>query len=171
MPISIVVAVAENGVIGAAGDMPWRLRSDLKHFKAVTLGKPIIMGRKTWHSIGRALPGRMNIVISRDAEFVAEGATVAGSLQAALDLAQGDAGEGGEICIIGGGQIYAQAMALADRLYVTHIQAAIDGDTVFPAIDGSVWHQTDVSAPVRGEGDSAAMVFAVYERKDKARAQ
>lgn len=164
MPISIVVAVAENGVIGAAGDMPWRLPSDLKHFKSATLGKPIIMGRKTWQSIGRALPGRTNIVVSKDTGLATEGAELVGSLVEGLERAREIAGEDGEICVIGGGKIYAQAIGLADRLYVTHIRAEIAGDTYFPAIDPTVWHLKETGEPVRGEEDSAAMVFAVYER-------
>src|SRR5690606_17962759 len=122
-----VVAIAENGVIGQDGGLPWRLSSDLKRFKADTMGKPVIMGRKTYDSIGRPLPGRTNIVITRDANWRAPGIETVHSLDAALDLARrspGGAGEEGEACVIGGGEIFREALPLATRLKVTHVQAA-----------------------------------------------
>lgn len=167
MEIALVVAVGENGVIGADGGLPWRLPSDLKRFKAITMGKPIIMGRKTWQSIGKALPGRANIVVTRDGEFRAEGADVTSSLEDAITLAGVRArcsGGAGEICIIGGGKIYADAMALADRLYVTHVKAAPQGDTFFPAIDPDVWQVVSTEKIEASERDSAQMQFVVYER-------
>ncbi|MEZ5792007.1 MAG: dihydrofolate reductase [Nitratireductor sp.] len=167
MEIALVVAVGENGVIGADGGLPWRLPSDLKRFKSVTMGKPIIMGRKTWQSIGKALPGRANIVVTRDGEFRAEGADVTSSLEDAITLAGVRArcsGGAGEICIIGGGRIYADAMALADRLYVTHVKAAPQGDTFFPAIDPDVWQVVSTEKIEASERDSAQMQFVVYER-------
>ena len=167
MEIALVVAVGENGVIGADGGLPWRLPSDLKRFKSVTMGKPIIMGRKTWQSIGKALPGRANIVVTRDGEFRAEGADVTSSLEDAITLAGVRArcsGGAGEICIIGGGKIYADAMALADRLYVTHVKAAPQGDTFFPAIDPDVWQVVSTEKIEASERDSAQMQFVVYER-------
>jgi dihydrofolate reductase len=114
--VSIIVAAAENGVIGRDNDMPWKLYTDLKRFKALTLGKPVIMGRKTWESIGRPLPGRPNIVITRDANFAADGAQITASLEDAINLGRKLAIELGvdEVCIIGGGKIYAQALPLAD---------------------------------------------------------
>jgi len=131
--VSMLVAVARNGVIGRNGDLPWKLSSDLKRFKAMTLGKPVVMGRKCFESIGRPLPGRANIVISRNPETQFDGVTMVPSLDAALHVAQANAIEVGadEICIIGGGEIYRLGMPLADILHVTHIEADIDGDTFF----------------------------------------
>jgi len=132
--IRLVAAVAENGVIGRDGGMPWRLSTDMKRFKATTMGKPVVMGRKTWESFPkRPLPGRHNIVVTRDPTYAAEGASVAGSLDAALALARAEGAR--EACVIGGGEIYAAALPLADSLDATHILAEIDGDTYFPAID------------------------------------
>ncbi|MCB1455229.1 MAG: dihydrofolate reductase [Nitratireductor sp.] len=167
MEIALVVAVAENGVIGADGGLPWRLPSDLKRFKAVTMGKPVIMGRKTWQSIGKPLPGRANIVVTRDGGFQADGADVTTSLDDAITLAtvraRCSAGLG-EICIIGGGRIYAEAMELADRLHVTHVKAAPEGDTFFPEIDPAEWTAVSSEEIEAGERDSAAMRYVVYER-------
>lgn len=165
--VLLVVAVAENGVIGADGDMPWRLPTDLKRFKAVTMGKPIIMGRKTFESIGRALPGRLNIVITRQEEFAAEGGVVMPSIEAAIELAKANAADLGEdaICIIGGGQIYAETLKIADRLHVTHVAAAIEGDTHFPQIDEAIWKIEAEETPEQGEKDSHAIRFVMYQRK------
>src|SRR6187551_232455 len=124
MDVAIYVAIAEHGVIGRDGGLPWRLSTDLKRFKADTMGKPIIMGRKTYEGIGRPLPGRLNIVVTRDKTWRAEGVEVAHSLEAAVQLATVRAGrmaDVDEVCVIGGGEIYAQAMLLADRLHVTHV--------------------------------------------------
>ncbi len=164
--IVIVVAVAENGVIGRAGAMPWRLSTDLKRFKALTLGKPMIMGRKTFASIGGALPGRTTIVVTRSKDFAVDGVLIAHDLGEAFRLATGVARQSGadEIIVAGGGDIYAQALAIADRLHVTHVHAAPEGDTNFPAIDPAVWRisaSEDVSA---GEKDSVATRYVVYER-------
>ncbi len=134
MDIAIYVAIAENGVIGREGGLPWRLSSDLKRFKAGTMGKPIIMGRKTWQGLGRPLPGRLNIVVTRDRSFGAEGAEVTASLADAITLAKARArcmAGADEICVIGGGEIYAQALPLADRLNVTYVLGEVDGDTRF----------------------------------------
>ena len=133
------------------------------------MGKPIIMGRKTWQSIGKALPGRANIVVTRDGEFRAEGADVTSSLEDAITLAGVRArcsGGAGEICIIGGGRIYADAMALADRLYVTHVRAAPEGDTHFPVIEEDIWREVAREEKPAGERDSADMVFVTYERRN-----
>ncbi len=168
--IVLVVAVASNGVIGRDGDLPWRLPSDLKRFKQLTLGKPVVMGRKTWESIGRPLPGRPNIVITRDAAFSAPGAEVVPSLDAALVSARREADALGvdEVCIIGGGQIYAQVFDRADILHVTHVEAEVEGDTRFPAIDPAVFEKV-VEEPIpQGEKDSHAMRFVTWRRKTTA---
>ena len=133
--IVLLAAVAENGVIGRDNALPWRLSSDLKRFKALTLGKPVVMGRKTYLSIGKPLPGRTNIVVTRDPNFRADGVVVATSVDAALEAARDDARRRGanEIMVIGGTEIFAQTMALADRLEITHVHARPAGDTFFPA--------------------------------------
>jgi dihydrofolate reductase len=166
--ISLVVAVSANGVIGRDGGLPWHLPSDLKRFKALTVGKPVIMGRKTWVSIGRPLPGRPNIVISRDAHFVAEGAIAVQSLEAALvearELAIGFGVD--EVCVIGGGEIYRQALDRADVLHITTVAADVEGDTRFPQIDPAIFEKiTDEPLP-QGEKDSHAMHFSTWRRKN-----
>ncbi|UDF28966.1 UNVERIFIED_ORG: dihydrofolate reductase [Roseateles sp. XES5] len=165
--IVLVVAVADNGVIGRDGDLPWRLPSDLKRFKQLTLGKPVLMGRKTWDSIGRPLPGRPNIVITRDPAFSAAGATVVSSLDEAVAVARREAETLGvdEICVIGGGQIYAQAFDRADILHVTHVAASVEGDTRFPAIDPHVFEKVLEEPIPQGEKDSHAMRFVTWRRK------
>lgn len=164
--ISILVAVAKNGVIGAKGDMPWKLSSDLKRFKADTMGKPIVMGRKTFESIGRPLPGRPNIVVTRNSEYMAEGVSVVTSLKAGLELAKAKCGElqVNEICLIGGGQLYKEAFEIANKLYVTHVLAEPEGDTWFPEIDENIWRITQKEDIPAGEKDSAATQYVVYER-------
>lgn len=168
MRVTIYAAVAENGVIGREGGLPWRLSSDLKRFKADTMGKPIVMGRKTWEGLGRALPGRLNIVVTRDPSFRAEGAEVVGSLGDAISLGtvrDRCMPDVAEICIVGGGEIYRQAMPVADRLCITHVLAAPDGDTRFPAIDPAVWRLVTSEDFPAGEKDSHATRYAVYERR------
>lgn len=160
MIVSLIAAVAENGVIGRDGDLPWRLPADLRRFRALTMGKPVIMGRKTWQSIGKALPGRRNIVVTRDRSFAAAGAEVVASLDAAFDLMA----DAGEAMVIGGGEIYAAAMARADRLDITHVHAAIDGDTFFPEIDAAVWCET-AREDHTAEGGAPAFSFVTYERR------
>lgn len=159
--ISIIVAIAENGVIGRDNGLPWRLSTDLKRFKAITMGKPVVMGRKTYQSIGKPLPGRVNIVVSRDPAFAAEGVVVVRS----LDEAFARAGDAAEICVIGGGEIYRQALPLADRLYVTEVKAPIDGDTTFPAIDPAVFEPVSDEAVPAGEKDSHHTRVVVYRRR------
>jgi dihydrofolate reductase len=160
--VTLVVAMAENGVIGRDGGLPWRLSTDMKRFKSDTMGKPVIMGRKTWESMPRRpLPGRRNIVVTRSADYVAEGADVVRSLDEALRLA----GEAEEICVIGGGEIFGQALPLADRLNVTHVLAEIDGDTHFPPIDLEVWQALSAQNLPAGERDSHATRHVVYERR------
>jgi dihydrofolate reductase len=133
--LSLIVARAANGVIGNKGGLPWHIPSDLKHFKSLTMGHPIIMGRKTWESIGRPLPGRRNIVVSRQDTFAAPGAQVVTSLQAALDACGGEV----EVFVIGGEQLYRQALPLADRLYLTEIGREFEGDTKFPGLSDEDW--------------------------------
>jgi dihydrofolate reductase len=169
MQIAIYVAIAENGVIGRDNGLPWRLSTDLKRFKATTMGKPIIMGRKTWESIGRPLPGRASIVVTRDANFRAEGADVVTSLEDGITLAavRGRCMPGAdEACVIGGGEIYRQALALADRLYVTHVLADIDGDTHFPPIDPAVWAAVNTETYPASDKDTHATRYTVYERRE-----
>lgn len=165
--ISIIVAAAENGVIGRDNDMPWKLSTDLKRFKALTLGKPVIMGRRTWESIGRPLPGRPNIVVSRDAAFKAEGAQVVGSLEGAIETGRKLAAELNvdEVCIIGGGNIYAQGLTLADAVHLTRVLANIDGDTYFPEIDSEIWQAISMEDVPAGEKDSHPTRYIRYERR------
>jgi dihydrofolate reductase len=162
--IALIAAVARNSVIGNGGALPWRLPSDLRRFKQVTMGRPVIMGRKTWESIGRPLPGRLNIVVSRSAEFGAEGARRAGSLSEALEIAARAHPGPGEVFVIGGGELYAQAMPDAVRLYVTHVMAEPPGDTLFPEIRADQWRLVSSETIESGPSDSAEMRFAVYER-------
>jgi len=163
--VSIIAAVAANGVIGADGAMPWRLSTDMKRFKRLTMGKPVVMGRKTFESIGKPLAGRLNVVVTGNPGFRAEGVAVAPRLEAALALAAGSAGDVHEVVVIGGGQVYAATMDLADRLYITHVAAEPEGDVHFPEIDPAIWQpvlEEDVPA---GERDTAATRFVVYERR------
>lgn len=164
--IALVVAIGQDSVIGNGGALPWRLSSDMKRFKADTMGKPIIMGRKTYEGIGRPLPGRDNIVISRDPNFDAPGCDVAASIDSALDVARSRAcsSDAGEICVIGGGEIYRQCIARADRLYVTHVEGRFDGDTHFPVVEPEDWKAVSQQRFPRGEKDSHATVYTVYER-------
>ena len=166
IPLVLIVAVADNGVIGRAGAMPWRLKSDLRHFRAVTMGKPVIMGRKTYLSIGKPLPGRTNIVVSRDLAFTAAGVLVAPNLEAALCAARGDAlrRSAEDIAIIGGADIYAQTMPGADRLVLTRVHLQPDGDTTFPAVDPGVWQEIERTEYRAGPDDAAPFTVLVYQR-------
>ncbi|ODT17465.1 MAG: diacylglycerol kinase [Kaistia sp. SCN 65-12] len=159
--LSIIAAVAENGVIGRDGDMPWKLSTDLKRFKAITTGKPVVMGRKTFVSIGRPLPNRLNIVVTRDGAFAADGVTVVADLDAAIAAA----GTAEEVMVVGGGEIYRAFMARAERLYITHVAAAPDGDTRFPPIDPAVWDVISSEDVPAGPVDSAATRFVIYARR------
>jgi dihydrofolate reductase len=165
--IVLVAAMGENGVIGRDGQMPWHLKSDLRHFRALTLDKPIIMGRKTFESIGKALDRRTNIVITRNPDFHAEGVETAPNLKAALNLARKDAKRRGvgEIMVIGGGDIFAEAMPLADRLEITHVHASPEGDVTFPAIDPGVWRAEKREEREAGQGDDAGFACATYLRR------
>lgn len=165
--ICLIVARGRNGVIGSDGDLPWRLSSDLKHFKAVTGGKPIIMGRKTWDSLPRRpLPGRLNIVVTRQTRFLAEGAQVVGDLDAAFEIAAARAQTDsvGEVFVIGGAQIYAAALARADRLYITEVDAEPAGDVAFPALGEADWTEASRVLCGAGPGDDHAFICRVLER-------
>ena len=170
MDIVLIAAVAENGVIGRGGVMPWLLKSDMRHFRALTSGRPVVMGRRTWASLAiRPLPGRTNIVVTRDRAFTAPGVLVAPSLEAALRAARGDAlRRGSEIMIIGGAEIYAQAMPAATRLEITQIHARPEGDTRFPAID-SGWTEVARVVNPAGPDDDAAYDFVSYRRTNIAK--
>ena len=167
-PISIVLlaAVADNGVIGRGNALPFRQRSDLQRFKALTMGKPVVMGRKTYRSIGKPLPGRTNIVVTRDPNFGADGVVVAGSIEAALAAARHDARRRGAdaIMVIGGTDIFAQTMPLADRLEITHVHARPAGDTFFPPIDCKLWRETARSEHPAGPQDEASFAYVTYAR-------
>ena len=167
MEIVLVVAIAENGVIGAAGAIPWRLKSDMKRFKALTVNKPVVMGRKTFISIGRPLPGRTNIVVTRDPDFRAAGAVVTQSCRDAGAIALGDALRrfATEIAIIGGTEIFAQWMDDADRLEITEVHASPEGDTWFATIDAKVWEEVSRVRNPAGEGDSADFSYVTYRRR------
>jgi dihydrofolate reductase len=166
IPIVIVAAVARNGVIGAANRLVWKLSSDLRRFRSLTMGKPLVIGRKTYDSIGRPLPGRHTIVVTRNAGFKVEGVIAAPSLREALDRAREVAGRisAEEIIVAGGGEIYRQAIDLAQRLYITEVDLAPAGDVHFPAIDAARWREVRREKFDRGERDDADSVFVEYER-------
>lgn len=163
--ICLVVAAAENGVIGRGGALPWHIPTDLKTFKRLTLGKPVIMGRRTFHSIGRPLPGRDNIVVTRDAQFTASGVTVVVSLDAAFAMATRLAEARGvaEIMVIGGADIYRQAMPRAGRLYLTRVHAQPDGDASFADPDPAAWRLVSAEALPREAKDEFACTLQVFE--------
>jgi dihydrofolate reductase len=167
MDIVLIVAVADNGVIGASGVIPWRLKTDMQRFKAMTLDKPIVMGRKTFVSLRRPLPGRTNIVVTRDAHFRSPGAVVTTSLADARAIATGDALRrlATEIAVIGGAEIYAQWMPCADRLEITEVHARPAGDTYFAAIDAAVWEEVARVRNSAGSDDSADFSFVTYRRR------
>ena len=167
MDISFVVAMTENNVIGRDGGLPWRLSSDLKRFKALTIGKPVVMGRICYESIGKPLPGRPNIVITRSMDFRPEGVIVVHSLEDAMDVAIAEAEKLGvdEVCVIGGGIVYREAMELATILHVTHIEATIEGDTFFPEIDPAIWEAGEAEQIPAGEKDDFSTRFVTYRRK------
>jgi dihydrofolate reductase len=169
MEIVFVVAVAENGVIGANGAMPWRLKSDMARFVALTTGRPVVMGRKTFASIGKPLPRRTNIVITRDAGFRADGVVVTRSFADARAIATGDALRrfATEIAIIGGAEIYAQWMGIADRLEITEVHARPDGDTRFDKIDAQQWDEVARVRNPAGPDDSADFSYVTYRRRGR----
>lgn len=164
--LSFVVAVAQNGVIGRDGGLPWRLSSDLKMFRRLTMGKPLIMGRKTWDSLPKALDGRDNIVVTRDAAFAAAGALPAHDLAAALALAQDCATRRGadEIMVIGGARIFAELLDRADRIYWTDVEASVPGDVHFPSFDTGAWREVSREALPQDEKDEFAATLRILDR-------
>jgi dihydrofolate reductase len=165
--VALVAAVARNGIIGSNGGLPWRLSSDMKHYKARTWGKPMVMGRKTFDSIGRALPGRETIVVTRDPAFASPGVFVARDVDAGLALAAERASAMGadEIIIAGGAEIYAQTIALGDRLVITEVALDAEGEARFPLIDPKQWREVRRETGERGPRDEADFVFVDYERR------
>jgi dihydrofolate reductase len=166
--IALVVAAAKNGIIGRDGDLPWRLKSDLKLFKQNTLGKPVIMGRKTWESLPfKPLPGRMNIVVTRTPGYTAEKAYVVGDLGAAFDEAHMRADMDGldEVCVIGGAQIYAETRQVADRIYLTEVDAEPEGDAFLAPFEPEIWTEVERQAFPAGPDDDHAFVYRVLERR------
>jgi dihydrofolate reductase len=165
MQISLVVAMAENRVIGRENRLPWHLSADLKRFKALTMGKPIIMGRSTWESIGRPLPGRTNIVVTRDKGYRADGCILTHSLDQALDAAAGHQ----EAMVVGGADIYRQILPSADRLYLTRVKADVDGDTRFPEIDAHDWREIERIGGKADDDNDYDYEFITLERVRPAR--
>ena len=167
IPISLVAARARNGVIGQDGGLPWRLKSDLAWFKSVTVGKPVIMGRRTWDSLPfKPLPGRMNIVLTRDGSFESRHALAFENFNEAVATAREQAEEDGvsEICVIGGATLYALALPKARRIYMTEVQAEPAGDTLFPDFDESAWREVSHEPRTAAEGDDHDFVLRVLER-------
>jgi dihydrofolate reductase len=159
--ISFVVAVSRNRVIGRNGGLPWHISTDLKRFKAITMGKPLIMGRKTWESLPKKpLPGRPNIVITRQKNYRAEGAIVAADMPSALTAA----GQVEEVCVIGGGEIFDIFLTKTDRIYLTEVDLEVDGDTYFPPLEPAQWTETAREIHPRGPNDSAGFVLRVLDR-------
>lgn len=165
--IVLIAAATRSGVIGADGAMPWRMSSDLKHFKAATLGKPLLMGRKTFASIGAPLPGRETIVLTRDPRFTAPGVLIVHDVASALRLGRARAAAMGadEVMVAGGGDVYRQTMAAADALVMTELALERDGDARFPAIDPAIWRETSRQAYERGPRDDADYAIVRYERR------
>lgn len=162
----VVVAVARNRVIGRDNGMPWRVPSDLKHFRRITMGRPIVMGRRTFESIGKPLDGRTNIVVTRDPDFASEGVVVAGSLEEAIAAGRAVADRDGvdAVMITGGGQIYAEALPLADRVVATEIDLAPEGTIFFPVLDPKEWREVSRQPGERGPRDEADFAIVTYER-------
>ena len=160
MRINIVVAISQNGVIGREGGLPWRLSADLKQFKSVTMGHPLIMGRRTHESIGRALPGRLNIVVSRQPTFSAPGCEVVSSLDAALEIA----GHVEDVMVVGGAALYAMALRQAARIYLTEVHVDIAGDTVFPAINWTDWEEISRIRHSTDERNEFDYSFVIFDR-------
>ena len=158
--ISLIVAMDRNRLIGRGNALPWHLPADLAHFKSITMGKPIVMGRKTYESIGRPLPGRHNIVISRNPDFSAPGCTVVASVDAALAAA----GDVPEIMVIGGAQLYAELLPRAQRIYLTRVDAVFEGDAWFPALDARVWRECQHAEHAPDDRNPHAYAFLVLER-------
>jgi dihydrofolate reductase len=166
MNVSLVVAMSENGVIGRDGDMPWRLSSDLQRFRRLTMGHAIVMGRKTFDSIGRLLPGRTTIILSRQADYQVEGAIVLAELSEASVAASTACPETDELFVIGGGQIYELALPLASTIYLTRVETHIhDGDTWFPEVDWNQWNRTHEEAIPADEKNQYPTTYEIWRRK------
>ena len=161
MSVSLIVAMAQNRTIGVNNTLPWRCPEDLKHFKALTIGHHMIMGRKTFDSIGKPLPGRTTVIITRNTELKVEGCLVAHSLQEAITASKDDE----EIFIVGGAEIYTQALPLADTLYITEIQQDVDGDAHFPAFDRNAWQETAREMHSQTEPQALQYHFVTYRRR------
>ena len=161
MTVSLIVAFSENGVIGFEGDMPWRLSADLKRFKRLTMGHPMIMGRNTYESIGRLLPGRTTIILTRNDQYQVPGAVLAKNLEQAMELASADQ----EIFVVGGGQVYQHALPLADRIYATRIHVELQGDTHFPDTNWEQWELVESTAHAADEKNQYPFTFENYVRK------
>ena len=165
--LSLIVARARNGVIGRDGALPWRLSSDMKRFKAATMGKPVLMGRRTWDSLHvRPLPGRQNLVLTRDASLRPAGAWAFAKLDAAIAAGRAMAEQSGadEICVIGGALVYAETLPLAERIRLTEVSLSPEGDAFFPALDPTHWREVERGSVSAGPGDDAAFVVRVLER-------
>jgi dihydrofolate reductase len=167
LQIALIAAVANNGVVGRDNQLPWHLPGDLPYFRRITMGKPVVMGRKTWDSIGRPLPGRTNIVISRQPDLELEGARVVDTVEAALALAEAVAEIDGvtELMVIGGAQIYALALPLAQRLYLTEVHAEVTGDARFPDWERSQWLEISRDRHSARDSNPYDYSFVVYERR------
>ncbi|WP_370659235.1 dihydrofolate reductase [Modicisalibacter muralis] len=167
VPVAMVAALSRNRVIGVGNQLPWYLPEDLKFFKRITLGKPLVMGRKTFESIGRPLPGRLNIVITRDTAFAHDGVRVCHDLAGALALADWQATIDGaeEIAVIGGGEIFTQAMPSASRLYLTEVDVDIEGDAYFPEIAGEQWQEVQRVVGEESGGERPSYAFVAYRRR------
>ncbi len=159
--ITLIVAVADNGVIGRDNTLPWHLPEDLKRFKRLTMGKPIVMGRRTWESIGKPLPGRQNIVVTRTANYHAEGATVVDGVEAALRAA----GDAPEIMVIGGAELFRVFLTRAGRIHLTRVHGNIEGDVMWPALDTREWHVVERETHSADARHAYAMTFEVWEKR------
>ncbi len=164
--LSMIVARSRNNIIGVDGDLPWRLSSDLKFFKRTTLGKPVLMGRVTWESLPFPLPGRPNLILTRDREYAAKGGEVFHSVRDLVGRGFELAGELGvdEFMVIGGAQLYARLLPVANKLYVTNVEVELDGDAVFPNINPQLWRAVDHHPTQKGDGDDHPFSISVYER-------
>jgi dihydrofolate reductase len=161
MTVSLIVATSTNSVIGSIGKLPWHLPDDLRNFKRLTTGKPIVMGRKTHESIGRPLPDRHNVIITRDPDYVVGGCDVVSSPEAAMSLLH----DAEEVMIIGGGEVYAAFLPLADRVYLTRVHAVIDGDVLFPELDEDEWAMLSTDAHAVDDAHRYAFDIKVFERR------
>ncbi|UUO06639.1 dihydrofolate reductase [Blastopirellula sp. J2-11] len=161
MTVSLIVAASQNNVIGRSGDMPWRLSADLQRFKKLTMGHSIVMGRKTYESIGRLLPGRQTVIVTRQTDYAVAGAVIAANVAEALKTPS----TSGEIFVVGGGEIYAQAIDLADQIYLTRVQTTIaDGDTFFPALDQDNWERVEATDFPADEKNDYTTTFEIWRR-------